>query len=80
MAGGGFGAEAAGDPVLGLGGAQVAFGLVGGGRDPQGGTPSAAAMTSSSATLMFARRPISRSVMTSRGVDRPSFMHSSARR
>src|SRR5262249_2685879 len=33
VAGGVFGAQAAGDFLLGFGGAQVAFGLVGGGRD-----------------------------------------------
>jgi hypothetical protein len=35
--GGGLGAEAAGDLVLGFGGAQVAFGLVAGGRDAEVG-------------------------------------------
>jgi hypothetical protein len=34
---GGLGAEAAGDLLLGLRGPQVAFGLVGGGRNPQVG-------------------------------------------
>jgi hypothetical protein len=35
LAGGFFGAEPAGDLLLGFGWAQVAFGLVGGGRDRQ---------------------------------------------